>query len=98
MPLISAITIMTPVAIEVVVHMLLLNQNRSIIYGNYFKPRLRFLCPDNLVPFLAARAIFLNVRAAIREQRRKYDNTMKEFRNFVGGKWICTCARCESKY
>ena len=49
----------------------------------YSKCDLRFLLPENLVPFLAARATFINVRVAIREERRKFVITMKEFRNFV---------------
>ena len=69
--------------------------NRLAIYSKY---HLRFLHTDNLAPFLAARTIFLNVRPAILEERRKSYISIKELRNFEEGKCSCTCARCESQY
>ena len=39
---------------------------------NFSKSHLRFLRPDNLMPFLALRAIFLNVRASIRKEKRHF--------------------------
>lgn len=61
---------------------------------NFSKSHLRFLRSDNLMPFLAVRAIFLNVRASIRQQNRKQDISAKDFRFFVQGKWQCLCSRC----
>ena len=61
---------------------------------NFSKSHLRFLRSDNLVPFLAARAMFLNFRAAIREETKKSDISTKGFRNFVEKKWKCVCSEC----
>jgi len=49
---------------------------------NFSKSHLRFLRPDNMMPFLATRAIFVNIRA---------------FREFVRNKWKCSCDRCVSQ-
>lgn len=35
---------------------------------NFSKSHLRFLRPDNLMPFLAPRSIFLNFRSCIRQE------------------------------
>ena len=55
---------------------------------------MRLLSPDNVMPFLAARAIFINVTACIRDSAGKSDITTKQFRDFVRNKWSCTCDRC----
>ena len=56
---------------------------------------LRFLLPENLMQFIAARSVFLNVRCAVREAYRKRDITTQMILKFVTEKWDCTCARCE---
>jgi len=61
---------------------------------NFSKSHLRFLRPDNMMPFLAARAVFVNIRASIREFNGKTDINAKQFRYFVRNKWPCTCKRC----
>jgi len=61
---------------------------------NFSKSHLRFLRADNMMPFLAARAVFVNIRAAIREFSGKADINAKQFRHFVRDKWDCTCSRC----
>jgi len=63
---------------------------------NFSKAHLRFLRPDNMMPFLAARAVFLNVRASIREARGRSDISSNDFRKYVQEKWACTCSRCQS--
>jgi len=61
---------------------------------NFSKSHLRFLRPDNMIPFLATRAVFVNVRACIRETTGKVDINAKQFRTFVRNKWKCNCNRC----
>lgn len=61
---------------------------------NFSKSHLRFLRPDNVMPFLAARAVFVNVRAELRKQEGKSDINARDFRNFVQRNWECTCFRC----
>ena len=63
----------------------------------FSKSRMRFLRPENFMPFLAARAIFLNVRACIRDSTGKSDITTKQFKDFLGNKWSCTCGRCSKR-
>ena len=61
---------------------------------NFSKSHLRFLRPDNLMPFLTARAVFLNVRTSILERTGKSDINLKQFREFRRIDRRCTCARC----
>ena len=49
-------------------------------FWNFSKSHLRFLRPDNLMPFLALRSIFLNVSSCIRRERKKQDISMTEFK------------------
>ena len=60
----------------------------------FSKSHLRFLGPENLMPFLTARSIFMNVRAYVREETGKSDITTKMLLKFFREKWNCTCARC----
>lgn len=56
---------------------------------------LRFLKPENLImPFIAARSIFLNVRALVRETTSKDDISSQKIVKFIQEKWTCTCVRC----
>lgn len=43
----------------------------------FSKSHMRFLRPENLMPFLAARSVFLNVRSSVREATCKTDITTK---------------------
>ena len=54
---------------------------------NFSKHYLRFLRPDNLMPFLAARGIFVNIRAFVREETSNSDIKVKQFREFVRRRW-----------
>ena len=60
----------------------------------FSKSHLRFLHPDNVMPFLAARAVFLNVRSALRQSTGKTEINPKMFRDFVRKKYLCSCYRC----
>ena len=64
---------------------------------NFSKSHLRFLKAENLMPFLAARAVFINVRTILREVDKKKEFKAKRFREFVQGLWQCTCYRCNQK-
>ena len=61
----------------------------------FSKSHLRFLRPENLMPFIAARSVLLNLRCAVREAYRKSDIATQMILKFVSEKWDCTCARCE---
>ena len=63
----------------------------------FSKSHLRFLKPENLMPFIAARAIFLNVRANIRESSGKCDISSQMLVNFVKDRCSCTCDRCNEE-
>lgn len=58
------------------------------------KTHLRFLDPQNLMPFLAIRAAFINVRSMIRQKNRTSDIKESAFRKFVQSQWTCSCSRC----
>ena len=60
----------------------------------FSKSDLRFLQPSNLMPFIAARAVFLNVRSSVREMSRKCDICAQMALKFVREKWQCICPRC----
>lgn len=60
----------------------------------FSKSHLRFLRPDNLMPFLAVRSVFINIKACVREKTGKSDISSLEFRSFVRAKWKCSCRRC----
>lgn len=62
---------------------------------NFSKSHLRFLRPDNLMPFLALRSMFLNVRSCTRKDRKKREISMNEFKLFVQSKWSCECKMCQ---
>lgn len=60
----------------------------------FSKSHLRFIGSDNLMLFLAARSVFLNIRASIREKTKKTDITTKQFTTFIRDYWKCNCSRC----
>jgi len=59
---------------------------------------IRFLRGANLVPFLSARAVFLNIRAKIRAQKvkNKTDIDETEFRTFIDTRFTCECSGCST--
>lgn len=59
----------------------------------FSKSHLRFLRPENLMPFLTARSIFLNVRSRVRENTGKTDINTKMILDYVHKQWKCSCAR-----
>lgn len=61
---------------------------------NVSKSHPRFLRPDNLMPFLALRSIFLNIRSCIRQKNSTQDISLKEFT--VQTRWKCDLRRCSS--
>ena len=61
---------------------------------NFSKSYLRFLRPDNLIPFLAIRSIFLNVKACVRQVRNRQDISVQDIRKYVRNKWPCQCNKC----
>ena len=56
---------------------------------------LRFLRSENLMPFIAVRLVFSNVRYAVREAYRKSDVASRMILKFVSEKWDCSCVRNE---
>lgn len=63
---------------------------------NFSKSHPRFLRPDNLMLFLAAQPMLVNIRAFTRGETGKSDNKVKKFREFVRDKWKCKCKICTS--
>ena len=57
---------------------------------NFSKSHLRFLKPENLMPFLATRSVFMNVRTQLREKDKKNDITARRFREFVQKNGLAT--------
>lgn len=62
---------------------------RQLIICGLSKSYLKFLCPDYLITFLAAPAVYINVRASVREELKKSDIFGIEFRNYIKRKWKC---------
>ncbi len=53
---------------------------------NFSKSHLRFLKPENLIPFLAARSVFMNVRANLRQEDKNADISVDRSRNYLQNK------------
>ena len=49
----------------------------------FSKSHLRFLRPDNLIPFLALRSIFVNDRACIQQKTREQDISILDFQTYA---------------
>ena len=64
---------------------------------SFSKSHLRFLHPENLMPFIAARAVFINVRSNLRQELRKSEISVSSFIACVRQKWKCSCRRCNSQ-
>jgi len=61
---------------------------------NSSKSHSRFLNPDNLVPFLCARAAFINLKARLRETTGKADTEDLDIWRFGREQLPCECNRC----
>lgn len=62
-------------------------------FWNFSKTHLRHMNPDNVMPFLAARAVMLNVRAFTRKSTGKSDINPKMFQEYVANSFACICSR-----
>ena len=60
----------------------------------FSKSHLQFLKPTNVVLFIAARAVFLSIRARTRERTGKSDINPKMLREYLLETFICKCQRC----
>ena len=58
---------------------------------NFSKSHIRFLIPESLIPFLTIRAIFIDIRACIREKYNIQDIDDMNFTNFIATEFICHC-------
>jgi len=61
---------------------------------SFSKSHFRFLNAKNLMPFLAARSVFINVRALLRQEEGKTEIDVRTYRKFIHKKWKCSCHRC----
>jgi len=61
------------------------------------KNSVRFLNPENLMPFLIARASIINLKSHYREKYKKADMEDSELSKFSREKVPCTCRRCVSE-
>ena len=59
----------------------------------FSKSHLLFLSSDNLMPFLAARSIFISLLAMIRMKEKKADINAKVFCRTISEMWLCDCSR-----
>ena len=57
----------------------------------FSKSHLRFLRPENVMPFLTARSVFINLRAVIRRKKGKAELNAKIFRTTIREMWNCEC-------
>ena len=60
----------------------------------FSKSDLRFLRPENVISFLTARFVFVNLRATIRRKKGKADINAKMFRTTIREMWNCECINC----
>ena len=60
----------------------------------FSKSHMRFLRPSNVVPFLAVRAVYLNVKASIREVTKKSDLDVSLFQKYIQENWERNFSRC----
>jgi len=67
-------------------------------HWNFSKSHVRFLSPENLMPFLAIRTVFLNIRARIREKYEVTDIDDTHYSKFIDDAWICSCNICNIGY
>ena len=61
----------------------------------FSKSHLRFLKPSNGMPFMAARAVLINVRARIRERTRKSDINPKMLLKHLQDTLLCSLQRSQ---
>ena len=67
-----------------------LNRQWSVSRSN-----IRFLSGQNLIPFLYARAIFINLRAHLRDERKAQDIEDQNVINIASKLMPCKCSRCK---
>lgn len=60
------------------------------------RSHIRFLSGDNIVPFITVRAMFLNVKAYMREYHRTQDIDEYHLPDFIRDKFPCRCIGCSS--
>jgi len=63
-------------------------------HWNFSKSHVRFLSADNLMPFLAIRTVFLNIRARIREKFGVMDIDDSHYSKYIQEAWVCCCNLC----
>ena len=60
----------------------------------FSKAHVRYLAPNNLMPYLAIRSIFINIGALIRESSNATDLDDVHYRNYFANAWVCKCTLC----
>ncbi len=61
------------------------------------RSHIRFLNSDNLMPFLTSKAIFINLRAMMRQKQGITDTEDSNLVAFGGSVLICNCERCKKR-
>lgn len=63
-------------------------------HWKFSKSHVRFLAPENLVPYLAIRAVFINIGAFLREKTKTQDLDDDLYKNFIQETYECSCLLC----
>ncbi len=61
---------------------------------SFSKSHLSFLRPENVMPFLTARSVFIDLRAIVRRKEGNADVNAKMFRSTIREMWNCECINC----
>lgn len=65
---------------------------------NMSKTHVRFLSVENMIPFLAAKVVFMNIREKLWETTKNLEINMSRFREFIKEQWKCSCHRFSRFY
>lgn len=61
------------------------------------RKHVRFLAGENLVPHVYVRALFLNIRAHLRDKNRQSDVEGSDLIEFANERMPCRCSRCSAQ-